>query len=491
MDPLSIAASTSALLAITNGVVGWGVSAFKAKEERLELYNRVQGVEPILNLILKRQNDAAKYPDERWWDGLEALSPNSDPPGPLCRLDSLVREAATELRPSTGVRQLMHSALHFWTKETYRAKIADISNYCAHIGLIVQNAHVDISLSNNRQGKQTYARVGEVQVTIESLADEVKLLKLDAYRQREERCQAECREIAYWLSPLNRLKRQDFLKAQTRVSFMTLGFPELEELLQWANGKPRRSRCYGYGGAGKTTAASVVADHLQKKPDPGSSQTLCIYFDYKDKQNLTLPILLGSLIRQLLLRDISRTVPDGVRDIYASWRWRDSRPDETILLDIFMESVKVYRRCWLFLDAVEERPKQGYNGIVASLLGDSRTDVNAQYLSRWTALAHTVKEYAIVTDKNAKYKCGVDKLARNEHGKTALELANAVGHGEIIGLLRSSKSFASRVDSVQTQRSEQGTPPVDAVIDGGMRVFPAFPMPPQGLEEREATFVPA
>ncbi|KAK4971941.1 hypothetical protein LTR66_010198 [Elasticomyces elasticus] len=358
MDPLSIAASTSALLAITNGVVGWGVSAFKAKEERLELYNRVQGVEPILNLILKRQKDAAKYPDERWWDGLEALSPDSNPPGPLSRLDSLVREAAIELRPSTGVRQLMHSALHFWTKETYRAKIADISNYCAHIGLIVQNAHVDISVSNNRQGKQTYARVGEVQVTIESLADEVKLLKLDAYRQREEQCQAEWREIAYWLSRLTHLKRQDFSKAPMRMFIIPFWFLRTEDLRQWTDGKPRQSRCYGYGGAGKTTAASVVADHLQKKPDPGSSQTLHIYLDYDDKQNLTLPIFLGSQIRQLLSLDVSHAVPDGVRDIYASWRWRDSRPDARILLDIFEELIKVYRECCLLLDTGEECPKQ-------------------------------------------------------------------------------------------------------------------------------------
>ncbi|KAK4979561.1 hypothetical protein LTR28_003901, partial [Elasticomyces elasticus] len=358
MDPLSIAASTSALLTITNSVIDWGVSAYKAKEERLELYDRIQGVEPVLNLVLKRQKDAAKYPDERWWDGLEALSPNSHPPGPLSRLDSLVRVAATELKPSSGVRKLMHSALHFWTKETYQAKIADISHYCAQIGLIVQNAHVDISLSNSRQGKQTHAKVEEVHITVESLADDVEFLKIDAHRRQEELRQVERRDIAYWLSPLTYLKRQDDYKAQTHSTVTGQWFLEREEYRQWMTGRPWQLRCYGEPGAGKTIVASVVVDHLQGKLDPGSSQVLCMYLENKDMQNLTMPNLLGSLIQQLVLLDTSRPVPDRVRELYKSFRLRDSRPDEMTLLGIVMDLIKRYRRCYLVVDGLDECPEQ-------------------------------------------------------------------------------------------------------------------------------------
>ncbi|KAK4971940.1 hypothetical protein LTR28_012740, partial [Elasticomyces elasticus] len=92
-------------------------------------------------------------------------------------------------------------------------------------------------------------------------------------------------------------------------------------------------------------------------------------------------------------------------------------------LDVNTLQLQYHERTALIVAA-----KQGYDGIVASLLDDSRTDVSAQDLSRCTALAHAVKEYAIVTDKFAQYKGGVNKLARNEHGKTALELAKVVGH---------------------------------------------------------------
>ena len=145
--------------------------------------------------------------------------------------------------------------------------------------------------------------------------------------QREER-----RAIIEWLSPLQFLRRQsDIINGK-----MLMGekFLDSDEFKAWSEGRPWLLFGHGMPGSGKTVLSSIIVDRLRKTLKPAGVPVLCMYLNYKER-NQTLPNLIGSLLKQLIQFEDDDFQSPRVRKLF-----REAAREASPLLDDLSEALK-------------------------------------------------------------------------------------------------------------------------------------------------------
>lgn len=160
----------------------------------------------------------------------------------------------------------------------------------------------------------------------------------------------ELTECAQWFSPLNffttqaeiRKKRQDGTGQWLLTS----------DLFQrWVSGVGRVLWCPGIPGSGKTILASTVVDYLMSKFEPGNSVAIAwIYFDYKEQQ--TVETLIGSLLRQLILR--RGFIAPEVQKLFDKHVSYGTRPTLDEIIPLLRSEICYYSRLYVVIDALDE-----------------------------------------------------------------------------------------------------------------------------------------
>jgi hypothetical protein len=124
--------------------------------------------------------------------------------------------------------------------------------------------------------------------------------------------------------------------------------------------------CFGIPGSGKSVLASSAIDTLQLTTD--STSILCYYyFDYADAKSLDPEYILGSLIKQVLVRLALDYFEDGCNDTmdkYSSSSLNDVR-------DVLASLIKNFSKVYFILDGLDELDRDGQRAVlemIASLL---------------------------------------------------------------------------------------------------------------------------
>lgn len=303
-DPLSITAGILSILDFTKRVIRWGSDVKNAPKERRQFVEELECLNFLLEKLDERYKTAPK--DEMWLRGLwgwrEELDKNKvlvrKPKGVVPQLQVAIAEMALKLDPES--KKLWELTWH-WSKEKLAEMLKDIYRYCDVIRKILdlkqdealdsiqENAKMIIKISENttvqlesvsvdtkliiKDGEDAKVDRARLEMNLGILQDEQRRQseKLNAESEKAEKAREEQRgqwererrlkddeertAIAFWLSPLADLARQDELFTEC---FQDTGEWLLESVTfkDWVEGRPMHLRCFGQPGVGKVCSES-------------------------------------------------------------------------------------------------------------------------------------------------------------------------------------------------------------------------------------------
>lgn len=166
--------------------------------------------------------------------------------------------------------------------------------------------------------------------------------------QEDEEIQA----ILEWLTPTDYTAQQnDILRQREEGTGQWL--LERDEFKLWASTKQQTLFCLGIPGAGKTTLASIIIDHLEQKfhadPDVGIAY---IYCNFQSTPDLNIQDLLGSLIKQLVQKQSE--LSKAVIDMYKTYRKKNTRPTTDELSSCLRSVASDHSNAFIIVDALDE-----------------------------------------------------------------------------------------------------------------------------------------
>ncbi|KAL8780136.1 MAG: hypothetical protein Q9213_006620 [Squamulea squamosa] len=355
---MDVAANVVALIHAAKRVYGYINDVVHAREEQKNILAKLQGIADLLEAIKDREASAKKNPNDPWYRGLLALNTSAtastsgnilvpDPTrkgdGALIRLRKAFDALETELEPRHGLAGFWQRSV--WTHD--KKKIKDLETQLdqlkGHVDSVLDQDHFQLSLAIQATGTETNERAQDIQQTqtthtnhletIRTTTDDnnARIKRLEAAdalkEQREER-----RAIIEWLSPLQFLRRQsDIFNGKVPLGE---AFLNSDEFQAWSEGRPWILYGYGMPGSGKTVLSSIIVDRLRKVLNPVGVPVLCMYLNYKER-NQTLTNLIGSLLKQLiqfeddafrspqvrkLFREAAREASPILEDLYEALR---------------------------------------------------------------------------------------------------------------------------------------------------------------------------
>jgi hypothetical protein len=261
MDPLSIAASSIAIVDFLKESIRHIKDVIAADKDRQVLRERLDYVDTVtksLDTLLKSERN---HPGQSW---MLLLDPNENEKSPLKGLKLAVEKLINALDPKNSVWRHKIKNLDWHNeKDDLEALFVEINGFCAGIGAILVAANIEIS-------RNAYSVASETNLIRKKMAAEFDLdreetrkaqeqtmrLQVEKEKRREE---AERKEIERWLSPLDFQARQrEILDTSARTG---KHFIESPEFLNWEDGGVRLLRCYGPSGAGKVCQIQLLFVH--------------------------------------------------------------------------------------------------------------------------------------------------------------------------------------------------------------------------------------
>lgn len=162
----------------------------------------------------------------------------------------------------------------------------------------------------------------------------------------------EIQAILEWLTPTDYTAQQNDILRQ-REDGTGQWLLERDEFESWATTKQQTLFCLGIPGAGKTTLASIIIDHLEQKfhtdPDVGIAY---IYCNFQSTPDLNIQDLVASLIKQLIQRQSE--LPKVVIDLYKNHQKKNTRPRTDELSSCLRSIVTELSTTFIIVDALDE-----------------------------------------------------------------------------------------------------------------------------------------
>ena len=161
-------------------------------------------------------------------------------------------------------------------------------------------------------------------------------------------------KVVDWFSPLSFGDRHNDVLSRRCEGTGTWLF-EIAEASAWLSGGDKASLwCSGIPGAGKTTIAAIMTEHIEQNLIHDQSIAVaCIYCNYKDKMALTPVNLLANIWMQI--RQTGGLASD-VEKLYASsvTKGSSTRPKLDDVIKILKAEVERHANVYVVIDALDE-----------------------------------------------------------------------------------------------------------------------------------------
>jgi hypothetical protein len=229
-DPLSILASSFAIVDGLKEAVRFAKDVIKADDEREEFLQRFQCVNEVtetLDTCLAGEKDITGQP---WFDRLD---PTKNPKSPLAGLQETLSKMVKILKlKETTFKQRMKNFEWHSEKKSLESLFSSIDGYCIRIVMILS--------ARNMSGVRENITITQKIVAMMEKDQKAKKAQLEEEQRKR---------IEQWLSPL------EFPAQQRRIYEKSARtgqwFLDLPEFKCWEQGEFRTLRCYGKSGAGK------------------------------------------------------------------------------------------------------------------------------------------------------------------------------------------------------------------------------------------------
>ncbi|KAJ7450804.1 ankyrin repeat-containing domain protein [Mycena latifolia] len=328
---------------------------------------------------------------------------------PLIHLEALMTRLAKKLDPATGSLSRVSSRLTWpmWGKEDVREGFNTIERFksllnawlgvdiwasAQDIESAVKNAaqeqrvdHCDIigSLKNSARNQREFH--DDIVAAVTDIAEEqrvdhkyiFKSVRDVALKQERHHDIAKRSEIIEWFSPLNFFPRQADVTS-TRQPGTGLWLLESDVFKRWELEPEKALWCRGMPGAGKTVLVSMVVDALRAKPRSQNIDVAVVYLDHKETKMHSLPNLLASVWRQLI---VHKPISPEMHHSYDTHREKHTRPSLQEISAILDSAVSKDFPVFIVVDALDEYPQGQRDSLLLHLSGLGPT-VHLMFTSR-------------------------------------------------------------------------------------------------------------
>jgi Cdc6-like AAA superfamily ATPase len=170
--------------------------------------------------------------------------------------------------------------------------------------------------------------------------------------------------IINWLSQLDYLGKQRdiFAKRHERTGQWLLNH---EKFNTWLSADDNSVLwCHGIPGAGKTVMTATVISYLEDNTSSSNVGIAYVYCNYREPY--TESEMFSSIIRQLS-QQIS-PLPSEVKSFYITWLEKKSYPSNDVYITLITNISKLFRRTFVFVDALDECPEAIRESFIRLLL---------------------------------------------------------------------------------------------------------------------------
>ncbi|KAF2098299.1 hypothetical protein NA57DRAFT_39948 [Rhizodiscina lignyota] len=337
MDPLSITASTIALLEFTGEVISYLNAVKTSSKDRARLAIEASQLFNLLTTLNYLIEDSINTP---WGTTIRALNVEN---GPFDQYYTGLLQLQERL---SGAKRSDRSKLHtvkdalVWkfTKE----EVADILGRMERLkGLIAVALEVDnltqkVALSIQATTKELEAKTREIKSTADGLQQNVN-------HQRYQ-------EIMNWISSDDfEVQQSDIIsRKQAGTGKWFLEYPEF---INWRDMPKQTLFCPGIPGAGKTMMAAATIDHL-KVDLPHNVGVAFVFCNYKGKASQTEADILAAMLKQLV--QVQPSAAASVFQLYEKYPMKNTRPTPAEILGALKTALDNYTAAYIVVDALDE-----------------------------------------------------------------------------------------------------------------------------------------
>jgi len=108
------------------------------------------------------------------------------------------------------------------------------------------------------------------------------------------------------------------------------------------------------------SSRSIVVDHLRTTVKDEKVATLCMFCNYKERNEQTVINLIASLLKQLVQQ--RGTVSENVRTLYDKHVDRNARPTQSEFEKALQSEIAYYSKVFIVVDALDECPEVTVDG---------------------------------------------------------------------------------------------------------------------------------
>jgi ankyrin repeat domain-containing protein 50 len=352
MDPLSFAASLSALATVAFQLVSYIGSVKDGGEERRKLGTQLTTLWMVLQQLQTQFATDLASGDQSWASKLQVLQ---QPGGIMSQIGDALTVLQAELQSKTGGKKFLMQSLR-WPLDKADVDRAIQQIYQLHQLLtgVLDQANIALSQEIRKDG----AAVKDVIV-----GDELKSF-LD------------------WISPLNFLQRQQLIFTEARAG-TGKWFLDDDRYQQWEREIGSVLWCPGIPGAGKSFLSTIIVDRLQTLQKTRTDQkvaVLMIYFAFDDANSQSPNLILGSLLKQVL--QYYSEVPQELRMDFRKHRNDGTRPSHDEIVKALENALAQFDRIYIVMDALDELLEEGKRRELVESVSGLNKKINLLVTSR-------------------------------------------------------------------------------------------------------------
>ncbi|KAL2833732.1 hypothetical protein BDW59DRAFT_156533 [Aspergillus cavernicola] len=345
MDPLSISASTIAILQLTGKVIQL-LTALAS----LSIEARALAVEITTTRALISSLKELAAVDEAWNERLQEMAA-----GPLLILTELLQDLETKLLADDD--QSIGRVRKWGRKITWPFRMEETRGMTK----IARNVRSVLAAS---LAVDQLAISREIQQDTNLITQGIGKLQIAQHDQERD-------AILRWLSSIDMAAVH---KIATSKHVPTTGdwLINSAKFSCWLDGESDFMWIHGIPGSGKTVLCSTIIDHVEKhchKHPSGESSCVYFYFAFDDKKRQTLGNFVRSLLAQLCRQGDG--IPTKVRELFADLGRTGQEPTLARLTDALCTLLKQGGIKYLIIDALDECGEQEE---VINLLSTIKTD---------------------------------------------------------------------------------------------------------------------
>ena len=343
MEPVTAVGAAASVLQFI-GMAGKAIKYINdiknAPRERGRLVQELNSLYGILIELECRVDEAKMNGDDKWLTGLNSLTVKF---GPIERLGDALNSIVDKIKLASKTKTVGRTFIWPFAKKEIAEILEQIERQKSTISFALQGDQISLTKiikADTIQIPALLTGVQEMQIGVTSI---------------QNRLEAEAvQNIVDWFSPLSFGDRHNDILSRRCEGTGNWLF-ETPEASAWLLSPEKASLwCSGIPGAGKTTIAAIMTEHIEQSfIHDQSAAVACVYCNYKDKLVQTPANLLANIWMQI--RRKGRLSPE-MEELYASAATEglSTRPRLDGICKILKAEVERYAKVYIIIDALDE-----------------------------------------------------------------------------------------------------------------------------------------